>query len=74
MSYKIEDLRNMLFVTMENLLDKQNPLDLDRAKVIGELGQVIVNSAKVESDYLKAIGGGQSHFIDVDTTKKLNQH
>ena len=72
MSYKIEDLRNMLFVTMENLLDKQNPLDLDRAKVIGELGQVIVNSAKVESDYLKAIGGGKSHFIDVDTTKKLN--
>ena len=72
MSYKIEDLRNMLFVTMENLLDKQNPLDLDRAKVIGELGQVIVNSAKVESDDLKVIGGGQSHFIDVDTTKKLN--
>lgn len=72
MSYKIEDLRNMLFVTMENLLDKQNPLDLDRAKVIGELGQVIVNSAKVESDYLKVIGGGQSQFIDTDTTKKLN--
>jgi hypothetical protein len=50
---KIEDLRNHLFATMEALLDDEKPLELDRAKAIADIAQVIVNSAKVEVDYVK---------------------
>lgn len=53
---KIEDLRNHLFATLEDLRDPDKPLDLDRAKTIAEVGQVIVNSAKIEVDFIKATG------------------
>jgi hypothetical protein len=32
---------------MEALLDEDKPLELDRAKAIADIAQVIVNSAKV---------------------------
>lgn len=56
MKNKIEDLRNHLFATIESLLDPDEPMDLDRAKVVAATAQVIVNSAKVESDFLKISG------------------
>ena len=34
MRNKIEDLRNHLFATIENLLDEDKPLYLDRAKAV----------------------------------------
>lgn len=51
---KIEDLRNHLFATIESLLDDEKPMELDRAKAVADIAQVIVNSAKVEVDYVKA--------------------
>ncbi len=57
MKNKIEDLRNHLFATIEALLDDEKPLDIDRAKAVCEVGQVIVNSAKIEVDFLRATGG-----------------
>jgi len=53
MKNKIEDLRNHLFLAMESVEDTDNPMDLERAKVIAELGQVIVNSAKAENEFLR---------------------
>lgn len=40
--------------TLRALRDTTNPMPLDRAKVIAEVATVLVNSAKVEVDYLKA--------------------
>lgn len=57
MKNKIDDLRDHLFETIEALKDKDNPMDLDRAKAIADVGQVIINSAKVEVDLLKTVGG-----------------
>lgn len=54
MKNKIEDLRDHLFATIEGLLDPDNPLALDRAKTVAEVAAVLVNSAKVEVDYLRA--------------------
>jgi hypothetical protein len=54
MKNKIEDLRNHLFATLEALQDEDKPMDLERAKAIADVAQVIVNSAKVEVDFLKA--------------------
>jgi len=54
---KIEDLRNHLFAALEGLSDPDNPMDIERAKAISDVGQTIINSAKLEIDYLKTVGG-----------------
>jgi hypothetical protein len=56
MKNKINDLRNHLFATIESLQDETAPMDLDRAKTIADVAQVIINSAKVEVDFIKVIG------------------
>jgi hypothetical protein len=57
---KIEDLRNHLFETLEGLKDKDDPMDLARAKAVAEVAKVIVESAKVEVSFLKTTGALQS--------------
>jgi hypothetical protein len=60
---KIEDLRNHLFEAIEKVKDGDMPLD--RAKVVAELAQVIINSAKAETDFIKAVDGRRgTGFID----------
>lgn len=60
MKNKIEDLRNHLFETIERLKDEDHPLDLERARAIAEVAQVVINSAKVEVEFLKATGQAKS--------------
>lgn len=64
MKNKIEDLRNHLFVTIEALLDENKPMDLDRAKAVADVAQVMINSAKVEVDFMRVTGGTGSGFIE----------
>lgn len=63
MKNKIEDLRNHLFETIEALKDKDEPMDLDRARAVAAVAQVIVNSAKVECEHMKLTGATGSGFI-----------
>jgi hypothetical protein len=56
MKNKITDLRNHLFATIEALNDPDNPMDIDRAKAVSDVAQVIINSAKLEVDFIKATG------------------
>lgn len=63
MQNKIDDLRNHLFATLEALRDKEKPMDLDRAKAIADVAQVIINSAKVEVDYIEATGAKGTGFV-----------
>lgn len=58
MKNKITDLRNHLFETIEALKDPDSTMDVPRAKVIANLAQTIINSAKVELDYLELTGQG----------------
>lgn len=51
MKNKIEDLRNHLFEALEMLKDGE--MDVDRAKAVSGVAQTIINSAKVEVDYLR---------------------
>lgn len=67
MKNKIPDLRNHLFEVIEGLKDKDHPMDIDRAEAIAGVAQVIINSAKVEVDYLKAVGGKGTDFIPSDS-------
>lgn len=57
---KINDLRDHLFETIEMLKDGDKKMDLDKAKTIAEVAQVIVNSAKIEVDYLRVTGASES--------------
>jgi hypothetical protein len=61
---KIEDLRDHLFEIIEML--KEGDMELDKAKAIAEIAQVIVNSAKVEVDFIKVVHGNGSGFIPLD--------
>ena len=56
MKNKIEDLRNHLFATIEALQDKESPMELDRAKTIAEVAQVLINSAKAEVEHMRVTG------------------
>lgn len=56
MKNKISDLRNHLFETLEALKDEDRPMDLARAKAISDVAQTIINSAKVEIEYLEVTG------------------
>lgn len=58
----IDDLRELLFDTIGGV--KSGKLDIDRAKMIGELSQVMVNSAKVEVQYAQATGQKGSGFLE----------
>jgi hypothetical protein len=43
---------------------KDGKLTVDQAKAISDMGQVIINSAKVEVDYIKANNGGETPFLE----------
>lgn len=52
---KMSDLRDHLFAAIEGLADEEKPLEINRAKAIADVAQVIVNSVKVEIDYQKLV-------------------
>lgn len=58
----ISDLRAVLFATIEGV--RSGTVDLDKARAINELSKTVVESAKVEVQYLEATGGGESSFIE----------
>jgi len=57
---KINDLRDHLFETLEALKDTEKPMELDRAKAIADVAQVIINSAKVEVELVKAVSSSSA--------------
>lgn len=58
----ITDLRASLFATLEGI--KSGAIDLDKARAVNEVAKTIVETAKVEVDYLRVSGGGESSFLD----------
>jgi hypothetical protein len=63
MSYGIEDLRRRLFETIDGV--RNGTVSLDQARQISDLSQVIVNSAKVEVDYVRATdAAARSKFLE----------
>lgn len=64
----IADLRDSLFDTIELL--KKGKIDVNQAKAITQIGQVIVNSAKAETEFIKHNGGDGSGFIPLKVASK----
>jgi hypothetical protein len=60
MANTIDDLRKHLFETLDALKDKDKPMELDRAQAVADVAKVIVESAKVEVNFLKVTGALKS--------------
>lgn len=58
----IADLRTVLFATIAEV--KAGTMGLDKAKVISDLSQVMVNSARVEVEFIKATNATGSKFLE----------
>lgn len=66
----IDDVRSALFKALDGLADKS--LDIERAKAISEVAQTIINSAKVEVDYLRVTQQTkEAKFLEGSTPKQL---
>jgi hypothetical protein len=74
---KISDLRDHLFASLERIDDdsltpEQIRTEVDKAKAVAQIGSVIINSAKVEIDFIKATGridSASEIFKSVDQKK-----
>jgi hypothetical protein len=60
----IDQVRQSLLDTLADLRNHDNPMDIDRAKTVAQVAAVLVESAKVENDYLKITGQDRSHFME----------
>lgn len=60
-SKSIVDLRSTLFATLEAV--RNGTMPLDQARAVNEIGKTIIDTARVEVDFLRATGGGESAFI-----------
>lgn len=78
---KLNDLRDHMFAAMERLSDEnltpeKLEQEIEKAKAISAVGSVVINSAKIEIDYLKATGqiDTQSElFKSVTSQRQINQ-
>ena len=52
----LDDLRDHLFATLAALRDDKSPMEVDRAKAISEVAKTVIESAKVQVDYLRVTG------------------
>lgn len=59
----INQLRDHLMQTLASLRDRENPMEPDRARAVAQVAGVLVDSARVEVDYIKATGADRSDFI-----------
>lgn len=65
MKNKITDLRNHLFETIESLKDADHPMEVQRAKAIYETAQTIIETGKLELQFINLVGKGEnSQFFD----------
>lgn len=55
----IAELRSHLFDALRGLKDKDAPMDIDRARAVSEVAKTLIESAKVECDYLRITGETQ---------------
>ena len=64
MSNNITAVRQHLLDTLADLRNRENPMEVDRARAVADVARVLVESAKVEVDYIKATAGNNTPFLD----------
>ena len=67
----INQVRQALMDTLTDLRSKENPMDIDRAKAVATVAGVLVDTARVENDYMKLTGKDRSQFLETPTEHSL---
>lgn len=75
---KIEDLRNHIFASLERLDDdsltqEQLQAEIARAHAVSSLASVLVNSAKIEVQYMATAMRIKDKDIEINTTNFIEQ-
>ena len=60
----ITQLRQHLLDTLADLRNREQPMEPDRARAVAQVASVLVDTAKVEIDYLKATDRDRSTFLE----------
>ena len=60
----ITQVRQSLLDTLADLRNRDNPMDIDRAKAVATVASVLVDTARVENEYLKLTGQDRSAFLE----------
>jgi hypothetical protein len=60
----ITQVRQSLLDTLADLRNRDNPMDVDRARAIAQVAGVLVDTAKAEVEYIKATGADRSEFLE----------
>lgn len=68
MTPHITQMREHLMETLASLRDRSNPMEPDRARAVAQVASVLVDTAKVEIDYIKAVGADRSDFLEMPAT------
>lgn len=72
---KINDLRDHLFEVIEKLQEGDENMSIEKAQTISMVANTIINSARVEVEYMKATGqekSEQSLFLPLNEPKRIN--
>jgi hypothetical protein len=85
MRNKMTDVRDLLIIAMEKLANgeedtvkEEDKMTVEKAQQLANLGNVLINSAKVEIDFIKATGrtNGPTDFLgdneNKNSSKQLN--
>jgi hypothetical protein len=69
----IDQVRQSLLDTLSDLRNKEQPMDIERAKAVAQVASVLVDTAKVENEYLKITGQDNSSFLEqsVDDSQRI---
>ena len=59
----INQLREHLMGALASLRDRENPMEPDRARAVAQVAGVLVDTARVEVEFLKATGAEKSKFL-----------
>jgi len=66
----LTDMRSALFDTIQKV--KSGEIDLQKAKVINELSQTVINSAKCEVDFLNALPKNVKEAMNFDNILQVS--
>lgn len=67
----INALREHLMETLASLRDRETPMEPDRARAVAQVAGVLVDTARVEVDYIKATGAEHSAFLENNAATPL---
>lgn len=68
----ITELRQHLMDTLADLRDRKNPMEPDRARAVAQVASVLIDTAKVENEYLRLSGQDRSVFLgQQDSTLRI---